>query len=93
MPLGGELLGGGGGWGACLLRVSGFYHCITVLGCKLCVCWRFRLASCLRLPVCPPRFWLQRLQMMRRLSSVSVPPLAHSILWSGSALFGCRPCW
>lgn len=41
-------------------------------------------------PVSAPRRWLQRRQIVRPFSRVLVPPLAWGMMWSGSALFGCR---
>lgn len=37
-----------------------------------------------------PRRWLHRLQMVRPLSSVLVPPSDHGVMWSGSGLSGWR---
>ena len=37
-----------------------------------------------------PRRWLHRLQIVRPLSSVLVPPSDHGVMWSGSGLSGCR---
>jgi len=37
---------------------------------------------------CPPSDWLQRLQMVRVFSKVSVPPRACGRMWSASGLLG-----
>lgn len=37
-----------------------------------------------------PRDWLHRLQMVRPLSGLFVPPSVMGMMWSGSALLGFR---
>ena len=78
-----------GGWG----RPPGVHHfplaavcCARRMAAAFAlVVFRFR-----RLRFVLPRFWLHLRQMVRPLLSVLVPPFAHGMMWSGSALLGRR---